>query len=66
VPSYSTVYAIVTAIDPGLRMLGQEGLKRYREVFDLIHCREAELIDLVGACSVFVSRGSDVGTGGGG
>jgi putative transposase len=40
-PSYSTVYAIVAAIDPGLRTLGKEGVKRYREVFDLIHRREA-------------------------
>lgn len=42
VPSYSTVYAIVAAIDPGLRTLGQDGVKRYREVFDLIYRRDAE------------------------
>jgi hypothetical protein len=38
VPSYSTVYVI----EPGLRTLGQEGVKRYREVLELIHCREAK------------------------
>jgi hypothetical protein len=38
-PSYSTVYAIVTAIDPGLATLAHDGAKRYREVYDLIHRR---------------------------
>lgn len=40
-PSYSTVYAIVAALDPGLRTLAHDGAKRYREVFDLIHRRTA-------------------------
>ncbi|MET7718916.1 Mu transposase C-terminal domain-containing protein [Streptomyces sp. NPDC005407] len=42
VPSYSTVYAIVRALDPALVVLAHEGTKRYREVYDLIHRREAE------------------------
>nr|WP_237519486.1 helix-turn-helix domain-containing protein [Streptomyces sp. HUCO-GS316] len=37
VPSYSTVYAIVRALDPALVVLAREGAKRYREVYDLIH-----------------------------
>ncbi|MFE4686112.1 helix-turn-helix domain-containing protein [Streptomyces sp. NPDC056721] len=42
VPSYSTVYAIARALDPALVVLAHEGSKRYREVYDLIHRREAE------------------------
>lgn len=42
VPSYSAVYAIVRALDPALVVLAHEGTKRYREVYDLIHRREAE------------------------
>ena len=42
VPSYSTVYAIARALDPALVVLAHEGAKRYREVYDLIHRREAE------------------------
>ncbi|WP_218942375.1 Mu transposase C-terminal domain-containing protein [Salinispora sp. H7-4] len=41
VPSYATVYAIVRDIDPAMRTLALDGEKRYREVFDLIHRREA-------------------------
>jgi putative transposase len=41
VPSYATVYAIVRGIDPAMRTLALDGDKRYREVFDLIHRREA-------------------------
>jgi putative transposase len=41
VPSYATVYAIVRDIDPAMRTLELDGEKRYREVFDLIHRREA-------------------------
>ncbi|MGW1287161.1 hypothetical protein ACWD4N_26560, partial [Streptomyces sp. NPDC002586] len=40
--SYSTVYAIARALDPALVVLAHEGSKRYREVYDLIHRREAE------------------------
>jgi putative transposase len=35
------VYAIVRGIDPAMRTLALDGEKRYREVFDLIHRREA-------------------------
>ncbi|GAA3080388.1 hypothetical protein GCM10020000_77800 [Streptomyces olivoverticillatus] len=42
VPSYSTVYAVVRALNPALVVLAHEGTKRYREVYDLIHRREAE------------------------
>jgi len=41
VPSYSTVYAITTAIDDDLRTLAHEGTKRYQEAFDLVHRRQA-------------------------
>ena len=41
VPSYSSVYAIIRGIDPGMATLAHEGSKRYREVFDLVHRREA-------------------------
>ena len=41
VPSYSAVYAIIRGIDPATAMLAHEGSKRYREVFDLVHRREA-------------------------
>jgi transposase InsO family protein len=42
VPAYDTVYDVVTCLDPALVVLAHEGTKRYREVFDLIHRREAE------------------------
>ena len=41
VPSYSSVYAIIRGIDPAMAMLAHEGSKRYKEVFDLVHRREA-------------------------
>ena len=41
VPSYSAVYAIIRGIDPATAMLAHEGSKRYKEVFDLVHRREA-------------------------
>jgi putative transposase len=41
VPSYSRVYEIVRGLDPALVTLAQEGSKRFREVFDLVHRRTA-------------------------
>ena len=41
VPSYSSVYAIIRGIDPAMSTLAHEGSKRYKEVFDLVHRREA-------------------------
>ena len=41
VPGYAAVYDVVTSIDPAMAMLAHEGSKRYREVFDLVHRREA-------------------------
>lgn len=41
VPSYATVYAVISSIDPAMRTLGLDGEKRYREVFDLVYRREA-------------------------
>jgi putative transposase len=41
VPSYSSVYAIIRSIDPAMATLAHEGSKRYKEVFDLVHRREA-------------------------
>ena len=37
VPSYSSVYAIITAIDPALRALAHDGAKRYQERYDLLY-----------------------------
>lgn len=42
IPSYSTVRAIVTAIDRGMVTLAHEGPVRYRERFELVYRREAE------------------------
>ena len=42
VPSYSWVYAIIRGIDPALRTLAVEGAKRYAEVFELVHRRQAD------------------------
>ena len=40
-PSYSTTYAIVRALDPALVTLAHDGVKTYREQFDLLYRREA-------------------------
>ena len=37
----SSVYAIIRGIDPATATLAHEGSKRYKEVFDLVHRREA-------------------------
>ncbi len=42
VPGYDTVYDVVTGLPPDLVLLAHEGVKRYREVFDLICRREAD------------------------
>jgi putative transposase len=41
VPSYSTVYAVIRQLDPGLLTLAHQGAKAYRETFDLLYRREA-------------------------
>jgi putative transposase len=41
VPGYAAVYEIVRSIEPAMATLGHEGSKRYQEVFDLVHRREA-------------------------
>ncbi|GAA4976320.1 putative transposase [Nonomuraea thailandensis] len=41
VPGYSTVHEIVRNLDPALRTLALDGTKRYREVYELVHRREA-------------------------
>jgi putative transposase len=41
-PSYSTVYALVRQLEPGLLALAHGGTKAYSESFDLIHRTEAE------------------------
>ncbi|MEU3167060.1 AAA family ATPase [Streptosporangium sp. NPDC006930] len=41
VPAYSTVHEIVRNLDPALVALGVEGSKPYREVYELVHRREA-------------------------
>jgi putative transposase len=40
-PSYSTVRAVVAAIDPGLRTLAHQGDAAYRDQFELVHRRTA-------------------------
>ncbi|MFF3437586.1 Mu transposase C-terminal domain-containing protein [Streptosporangium sp. NPDC002721] len=42
IPSYATVYDITHRLDPALSVLAHEGTARYRELFDLIHRRQAE------------------------
>jgi uncharacterized NAD-dependent epimerase/dehydratase family protein len=34
-------HALVRGIDPAMAVLAHEGSKRYKEVFDLVHRREA-------------------------
>ncbi len=41
VPGYAAVYDVVRSIDPAMATLAHEGAKRYREVFHLVHRREA-------------------------
>lgn len=41
VPSYSTVYAVMHALDPALVMLAQDGAKVYGDRFDLLYRWEA-------------------------
>jgi putative transposase len=41
VPGYAAVYDVVQSIDPAMATLAHEGSKRYKEVFDLVHRREA-------------------------
>lgn len=41
-PSYSTVCAIVAALDPALATLAQQGDRAYREAFELLHRHEAK------------------------
>ena len=40
-PGYAAVYDVVRSMDPAMATLAHEGSKRYREVFDLVHRREA-------------------------
>jgi len=40
-PSYSSVYAVVRGLDPGLVSLAHEGPAVYRETYDLLYRREA-------------------------
>src|SRR6266540_1552775 len=40
-PGYAAVYDVVQSIDPAMATLAHEGSKRYKEVFDLVHRREA-------------------------
>lgn len=42
VPSYAAVHKIVTALDPGLQVLAHQGVKRYRETYELVYRREAK------------------------
>jgi putative transposase len=42
VPSYSSVYAIIRGLDPGLRTLAHDGARAYKERFDLLYRREVD------------------------
>jgi len=42
VPSYSTVYGILKALEPSMVTLAQEGRKAYKEKFDMVLTREAD------------------------
>lgn len=42
VPTYSTVYAIITALDPQLRTLAHEGPDALRDRYELVYRRRAE------------------------
>ena len=42
VPSYSTVYAIVTGVDPHLAVLAHEGVAALRDRYELVYRMEAE------------------------
>lgn len=35
------MHEIVTGVDPALQVMAYEGTKRYREVYELVHRREA-------------------------
>ncbi|MDQ3397122.1 MAG: helix-turn-helix domain-containing protein [Deinococcota bacterium] len=41
-PSYSTVYNVVSRLDPALVMLAHQGAKAYAETFELLYRREAQ------------------------
>lgn len=41
-PSYSSVYALICLLQPGLVLMAHEGAKTYGDSFDLIHRTEAE------------------------
>jgi len=40
-PSYSTVYSIITGLDPAMMTLAHEVTKRYEEVYELVYRRQA-------------------------
>src|SRR5690349_11984992 len=42
VPSYSTVYAILAALDPAMVTLAQDGAAAFRDRYELIHRHRAE------------------------
>ena len=42
IPSYSTIYRVVQAIDPSLLELAHNGINTYMDKYDLVHRTEAE------------------------
>ena len=42
-PSYSSIYALIRTLEPGLLTLAHEGTKAYSQSFDLLHRSEAEV-----------------------
>jgi len=40
-PSYSTIYQLISGMDPAMQMLAHEGSKIYSETYDLLYRREA-------------------------
>ena len=47
VPSYSTIYAILTAIDPAVMTLAHEGAAVFRDKFEMIHRHRASVPNAV-------------------
>jgi putative transposase len=41
IPSYQSVYAVITRLDPAVRTMAHAGTHAYRHTFELVHRREA-------------------------
>jgi putative transposase len=66
-PSYTTIYNVVRKIKPALSMLSHEGVKAYRQKYELIYRRECKAPNDIWQCDhteldiyVFDSEGREV------